>query len=475
MRPPRARVLALTLALLLVVLVAAGCTSGNDAEATTPEPFVPVSRAVETEAGFLMVHRDIAPSLSRATPIDADTLEDLDGEIPIELPGALDPTGRWLAAFDPAAWPDQTVQVFALATWELAWAVEGVPSGQLSWRDDALHLWGDHCHAQGDSGACDVAWTRGLWRIEEGGAVELVRFDFAPFLSTAMFSTDGAHAYVLGAETDICCGIDPEGDPFLAVLDLEAGKVEARIRLPGLLVGQPGDWLGSTDHLFGGYYWPGIALSHDGSIAYVVHAETDRVTVVDLDVRRVEATRSFEEDESGVSRIGGWLLDRFAHRAEAKASAQYIRAVEITADGRYLLVSGSTVEEGPDEVPTDGFVEPVGAGLTVLDLATMDVVYAEDDTWWFELSPNGYSVLTWGRVSPGLAVLDLRTFETRELWPTRDVSFAFVAPNGRIGYAALGLSGVRTLVAFDIDTGEVLSERRFSDEGWPAPLPTPSR
>lgn len=458
----------------LVALVAVGCNSDDEAEAATPEPFVPVSRAVETEVGLLLVQRDVAPSLTRATGLDAETLEDLDGEVATDHPGALDRTGRWLAPFDPAAWPDQAVEVYDLASRDLAWSVDHLPYGHLEWHDSGLYLWGDGCAepAQLGGGACDVDWTRGLWRLTSNGAEELVRFDFAPFLSTTMHSADGARAYVLAVETDLCCGIDPEGDAFLAVLDLEAGQVEARIELPGLLVGQPGHWLGSTDHLYGGYYWPGTALSPDGSEAYVVHAETDQVVVIDLEGLRVGATHSFEDSDSGVSRLGDWLLGQFALRAEAKASAQYIREIEITADGRYLLVGGSTVEEHPDDVPTDGFVESVGAGLAVIDLTTMAAVYRQDDAWSFELAPNGYSVLVWGRATPGLAVLDLRTFSVQELWPTQDVSLAFTAPNGRVGYVALGLSAVRTLVAFDLETGEVLAERRFSDGLWPAPLVT---
>src|SRR5690606_17439835 len=159
---------------------------------------------------------------------------------------------------------------------------------------------------------------------------------------------------------------------------------------------------------------------------------------------------------SAASRLGGWLLDRFAHTAEAKLSAQYLRSAEITLDGRYLLFGGITVEETPDEVPVDAFVDPVGAGVVVVDLTSMEIAYRDDTKRAFRLSPNGYSVLMWGTADrsmsgDALSVLDLRTIEALELWPTGGVSLASIAPNGRVGYAARGMSGVRTLVAFELE------------------------
>ncbi len=481
MRRPRARVLPL----LLVALVASavlGCTSDGDTEAT-PEPFVPVSRAVETEAGVLVLAYDnIAAALSSAARLDAETLDVLSGEVPIHQGGPIDPTGQWIAAFEPRGnFQLQNVRVYDLETWELAWSVSGLPRGELSWQPGGLYLWGEHCEVRGDRGACPSGWDRGLWRLTPTGAEELVDFDFAPFVDSPAIARDGSSAYVVGLETDLCCGIaTTEGDPFLAILDLDAGTVEERIPLPGLRIGQPGDWLGSTDHL-GAQYLPGFAVSPDETIAYLVHAEVDEVAVIDLDLREVVARHSLAEDDSAVADLGGWLLDRFARSAEAKGVAEYLRNVQLTPDGRYLLVSGTTVEETPDEVAPGAWVDGTVAGLIAVDVTTMEVVYRDDTAGAFALSPNGYSVLTWGpshweadRV--GLRILDLRTMKARHLFERDLVGPAHVSPDGRYGYARIPeVRQAGRLVAFDLETGEVVAEHPLEQRGdmawdWPRGL-----
>ena len=370
---------ALALALLpLVALVAVGCTSGNDTvEAATPEPFVPVSTAVETEAGLLLVDWDsVAPALSSARLLDGRTLEDLGGAVPMQRSGPVDPSGRWIAVPDPARGWSQPANVFVydIETWELAWQVDDLPYGTLSWDAGGLLWWGDHCPSPQGEGVCGEPWVRGVWRLTPEGAKELVRFDFAPYPAPGI-GESGDRAYVIGIETQFSSGIDPAGDAFLAVLDLRAGTVDAKIPLPNLLVGQPGHWLGSTDHLFGGVYRPAAVLSADETRMYIAHAEADRITVVDLDEQRVTETHSLQEGSSPVSRLGGWLLDLFTRTADAKMAAEYLRQAQLTPDGRYLLMSGSAVAEKPSEVATDEFVETAPRGLLVVDLTTMDVVH----------------------------------------------------------------------------------------------------
>lgn len=480
MRYPR-RLLAI--APLAIALVASGCEDGP-VEASSLPPFEPVSRAVETEAGVLVVRYDnIAASLSRAVRLDAETLEVLDGEVPMHQGGPLDPTGRWIAVMDPTQGglnQRSGVLVHDLDTWELAWTVSDLPRGTLQWHETGLYLWGDSCERMADRGACAVPWTRGIWRLGPAGAEELVRFDFSPLGEAPTVAADGATAYAVGVRSDTCCGIAPEGDAFLAVLDLETGVEEARVLLPGLLAGQPGHWLGSTEHR-GGRYVPGLAVSPDGSRAYVVHAETDSVTVIDLDAHEVIETHSLQEGASPTARLGGWLLGRFARTAEAKGAAEYLRKVQLTPDGRYLLISGTTTEERPEDVAPGTYVEPRPAGLLVVDALTMEVVYRDETSESFALSPNGYSVLAWGRITSlaprvGLTALDLRTLDASILFPDQRVGHVFVSPDGQSAYVRvprLGQAG--DLLRIDLETGEVLAEQTLEQRGemdwdWPAGL-----
>lgn len=337
----------------------------------------------------------------------------------------------------------------------------------------------DDCEVWGVSGACQRAWQRGLARLDADGLHEVAAFDFAPFPTPGVLGSDGRRAYVLAMETDLCCGIG-NATPFLAVLDVEAGSVAARIKLPELRLGQPGDWLGSTDHLFGARYAPGLVVSPDGSTAYVVHAETDEVTTVDLETRTVVATHSFEEAGSAVSRLGAWLLDRVGRTAEAKGVAEYLRDVRLTPDGRYLIVSGTTTRETPEEVPPGGWVEPTAAGMFVVDLASMEVVYRDETTQGFTLSPNGYTLMAWGRQTSlakpvGLMVVDLRSMQSSVMFAAETAGPAFASPDGRVAYVRVreyvsAQSG--RLVAFDLETGEVIAERPLEQRGqmqWDLP------
>jgi hypothetical protein len=459
--------------LLPLVLLATACA---DAPAEATAPFEPASRAVETEAGVLVVHFDsVAPSLSRGVRLDAETLDTLPGEVPMHFGGPLDSAGRYIATFEPSGWAERArVLVYDLETWELAWSLDDLPSGRLQWHGSSLYLWGDHCDGEPllGGGGCEAAWERGVWRLTPEGAERIVSFDFSVGEGHPLIGAGAHRGYAIGVETDFCCGIQPQGEPFLAILGLVSGEVEARIPLPRLLIGQPGDWLGSRDHHFGGRYIPGLAISADETRAYVVHAEQDRVTVVDLDRLKVDATHSLEGDPP-LARFRGWLLDRFARVAEAKMAAEYLRQVQLTPDGRYLLISGVSVEETPDEVGPRELVETKVAGLLVVDVATMDVVYRSETISAFTLSPNGYSVLAWGggyrgSQPSGVTVLDLRTMAALHVLPEHQLHGVFASPDGLRGYVHVPFK----LIAIDLETGRVLAEGQLEQRGnmgWDRP------
>ena len=133
---------------------------------------------------------------------------------------------------------------------------------------------------------------RELWEIDviSETAHRLVAFDFSVDEVRIAAPRDGnpGRAYVLAFRNDACCDIDPAGDPFIAAIDLDTGEVLAEIVLPGMLIGQPGHWLG--DERVYAYYQPGLALVPDDARLYVVDSIADEVTTVDLNKLQIERT-----------------------------------------------------------------------------------------------------------------------------------------------------------------------------------------
>ena len=463
MRRPQ---LALALVLPAIAVALTACFADKGDDAALP-PFTPVSRAVETDIGILVGSSASSVGAERgAVRLDARTLEELPGRIDIQS-ATLDQSGRYVAALEPRGDVEKrkTLLVYDLESWELAWTMGSLPSGQLQWEPNGLYLWGEACAQPGDAGTCRTSWDRGLWRITPEGASELAKFDFGILPRTSAISPDGSRAYVVGIDTDVCCGIDVKGPPFVATIDIESGSVDRTLPLPELLVGQPGNWFGRTD--IGGGYWPAAVLSPDGSRMYIAHSERDEITTVDLENQQVLSSQSFEDGPSVMARLGGWLRGTFVRTAEAKSGAEYLRRLSITPDGQYLLVAGSQpLVTAENANPDDGI--PLGAaGLSVIDVDTMSVVYKDDNACGFTLAPDGYSLLTWGYPSfattpHGLRIVDLRTMESRQLFDGELVSAVAAAPSGRSAVAEIAglVPGQRSVVSFDIATGDVTAESR---------------
>ena len=283
-------------------------------------------------------------------------------------------------------------------------------------------------------GYCGAEWQCELWEIDvsTGMTRRLVALDFSVQEVRIAATDDGrqGRAYALAFRNDACCDIDPEGDPFIAAIDLDTGEVLAEIVLPGILIGQPGHWLG--DERVYAWYQSGFALGPDGFSLYVVDSVEDKVTVIDLESLQIERTVALKEKQSALGRAGSWLLDRVVSTAEAKGGPVYRRQVEVTPDGRYLLISGTTVEKVEDKNIFRTFVQRP-AGLTIVETKSMSIVWREATIGRFQVTPNGRWLLGIGSywdddladedgfgvlVAFGLKLIDLESLEVAShFWP----------------------------------------------------------
>ncbi|MEX1022251.1 MAG: hypothetical protein WD058_03795 [Dehalococcoidia bacterium] len=456
---------------MLAVAALLGLACSPDAPPVAAStPVVPIASAAEASSTPAATPdaRGAAPSepvgallldwdSGEATPLHPTTLEVVPGSVDIDgWVASVSPDGRWVITRTQQVITGARVipgdlVIYERATWREAARLdqfEGYP-GQWAPDSDAFYAWFDHCGSPAAEGVCLGEWDRGVARVGLDGRVErLATFDFSA--TTRAIAPDGAYAYALALRTDICCGIGAESDPFLARIDLATGEVTAELALPDLYVGQPRHWLG-VEGTYARYH-PEIAISPDGERLYLVHSEEDVVTVVDLARMAVEETRSFAERPSALGRFGSWLRSQFVSVAHAKGGPAYYRQAALTEDGRHLLVSGTTVRGTPETVEAGEPWESRPAGLTVLDLETLEVVFRDPDIATFEVSADGGRLIGYGSWHPaeppddprasnralgdGLLVLDLATFEVaHHLWPGEALRAASLSADGRYAYA----------------------------------------
>lgn len=191
----------------------------------------------------------------------------------------------------------------------------------------------------------------------------------------------------LGFNSEQCCGLDIEGDPFAVTIDPSTGEVGEQIAAPGLILGQRREQPDGAATEINMLRYPDMAVSPDGGTAYIAHADDDRVTVVDL--RAGEAvTFTPERSRSLLSRFGSWLGGIFVSEASAKGGAYFRRQVELSPDGRWLYITGTGAEfcAGDEWFPC---VDSAPAGLRVIDTGSMQVVAEQEGIGAISFSADG--------------------------------------------------------------------------------------
>lgn len=164
-------------------------------------------------------------------------------------------------------------------------------------------------------------------------------------------------------------GGDGEGAnaPLLRVLvaDLLAERVVVDLPLPGVRADQSEIVLQD-----GPLYFPGAAWDAAGERLYLAHADTSRVTVVDLASGGVAAEADLDSRAPGTEGLA--------------ADSSRRKQAQLSPDGSRLYVTGH-------DYPRNGPGEPgEPLGLSVIDTATMtEVEYVSGVSYWVQMSPDG--------------------------------------------------------------------------------------
>lgn len=363
------KVPAFTIPLVVLILVACGSQDASPpSNDPRPEP------ETEALAAPKLLLLDWGSSTLR--PIDPATGQDLPGYEPFDMghwaTSLISPDGQTLAA---VIGPTQEassgrLHFFDLDSWRETFQLEE-PSGSihsLTWSPDSARLF--------------AVADKQLWVVDvrEEAARSLAELDF--WTDYLKVSPDGSRLYLFAFEQSDPTAFMVRGDPYLVAVDADTGEIKERVTLPGVLVGQRHEE--GPDGEFYATYLPARAMSPDSSRYYVVHPDTDRVTIVDLESMRLERTVEVAKRKSPLERLASGILGLFVRIAEAKGGLYMSKQALVSPDGHWLYITG--VEDGAPDIAPNGR-KPLG--LKVVDTQTMDVVYEEEGIDNIALSPDG--------------------------------------------------------------------------------------
>ncbi len=259
--------------------------------------------------------------------------------------------------------------------------------------------------------------------LETAGGETIARIDDpdqACFRQGALFDPAGRR---------ILCVVDPalaraEGPQPLkiAVYAVDSGLKTGEIELPAVLIGgfTPKSWQAVEFS-----YQPAVALSPDGRQLAVVHAESDRVTLIEAEALRVEKTFSL------APAAGGWNWFGLAPTpAHAKGEMEgTIRQAVYDAGGRYLAVFTQEIRRLAADLPAER-----GLWLVDLERGTLAAAALPDyQVQWVAPAPDG-SLYAFGTTAADLLPFEIRPTSPSRLWRLDGRTLGILAERPFDGY-----------------------------------------
>ena len=268
--------------------------------------------------------------------------------------------------------------------------------------------------------------------------------------------------------------------PHVLLVDLDTGRLTADVRLEGVAAGQMRVDTTGTNEIPYRSFRPGLAWDVGRSLLYVVHADSDRITVVDLAKGKVRQQADIRPAQSSLELLLGWL----ATPAQAKVVAGTEKWATLDPEGKRLYVVGlrSEFERKQDSQEWTSRQIPLGLqviatdDLTVqqrLDLAVNDLAFSPDGKWL--LLTSAYDVTgadgQLERVTGGVYLVDANTLQVADhLLPDSEVWLHGFSADGRYGYVSTATSEWlgdhwgnwrENLHLLDLESGRFVAEREF--------------
>ena len=258
----------------------------------------------------------------------------------------------------------------------------------------------------------------------DGSILNEIELDFAPH--AMRYTADGSALAVYGAAVD-GYALDeetPPAAPTVALFDAQTLARQWSAPLDGVIHGawcearcdNLRDFSSSEDAPRGLYWTPGVAFAPDASALYIVHADAEKLTTVDL-VNRGIHTLDIRPPQTWLEQWIERVLSLFAQSAQAKVPfAGADRQALLSPDGSRLYLSGTRYVIGE----ADGHVrvESTPLGVQLVDAATGHLLaQTEQPISVLALAPDGRHLLAPIRQEDEeskTAVLDAQSLESVE-------------------------------------------------------------
>lgn len=248
-----------------------------------------------------------------------------------------------------------------------------------------------------------------------------------------------------------------EGPPRIMIVDLASGAVDADVELTGVIAAQHREEneQGETEYVI---YTPGLAWDVGRNRLYIVHADEDVITIVDLELGAMTTQQEIKPQESLLDSFMSWLVPD----AAAKGGEYVQRSAWLSEDGSQLYATGN--------------------GFQLIDTVTMTKVrrldvnisqyftVANDDRLLLHTYSGTIETENLGTATTGNRLVLLNPTNLDEI-AGLDIGHPFrlqgVSPDGRFAFISYqehpGEQSGFTVSVIDLETMEVTAQRLFKD------------
>jgi hypothetical protein len=407
--------------LCLMLVFGVGCQAGQNTLGKGKVEILP-----NQPASLLMVEDDKGRNeLLSGTPVNPVTLKPISNKLTLDLGHhynyAVSPDRKKIAAF---IWPTGKenekgrLSFIDRTTWkgDIQQKIEvDERAGQLIYHPDGSSLlWTVPAEIDATHGV-PSAFSLVSYMIEDKAEEEVLRLP-------KLFTPYETHVLPSGLLAMYGQTIDENNlakdAPQLLFIDLEKKKVVQAIHIKGLADGQIQRNESGSDGMPNiTAMKPGVAWDLARNRLYIVHADQNKVTVIDLQKRAIIQEKTYEPLVSLAQRIQHWLIPH----AEAKmASGTDIRAV-ISPDGQSLFITGTKREVETQTNGVPGYRE-LPLELQVMDTSSLRVKHHLDlPVNDFGLSPGfgkllltGYTLEPKQQKNSGIYIFNFQTMKMEE-------------------------------------------------------------